>query len=530
MKLVKIGRSASCNIKLHSEKVSALHAEMLIMDNGDILLEDKNSTNGTFVGNHRINPNEEVHVRRGDYICFADTELNWAYVPGPDSVAGYKKVLNIGTHQLNDIVVNGNFASRFHAVLRIAKDGKAFIRDIGSKNGTIVNGTKIDSNKDVRIKKSDQIVCGDVDVTEELKPFIPDPVGKIVKVASSVLGAAVLALAVLLGVKGFIIPPVQDYSNSVAYVMASYHYTVTFEDNPIPELWDGKISLDDSPQIYQSTAFFIDDDGYLATNRHVAMPWHVDYDVKNKHNWVKAEAHKWIQESLPFDNVRYNDLAIDYLLDADYLSSKGNELALAISGYAVSKAENSRKKFANEAEIIIKRLKNSPLKISGEMDFITLGYRGRYYTHQDEFDRCHVVAESGTYDKDIALLRMNDKKTPEHVTPILEIDRARTDKLKPLEETLYTIGYPGGIMWGQDDVTKSLQPEIRELKCGKEPGKYTFEFQGEAVSGASGSPIFDRKGHLVGVLWGGKSSASTFGLACQAKYLKEMYNDEVGNE
>ena len=54
MRLLKIGRDASCNIVLHSDKVSSLHAEMTILNNGDILLEDKNSRNGTFLMNKPI--------------------------------------------------------------------------------------------------------------------------------------------------------------------------------------------------------------------------------------------------------------------------------------------------------------------------------------------------------------------------------------------------------------------------------------------------------------------------------------------
>ena len=76
MKLIRIGSSSSCDIVLHSEFVSGHHAEMILLDNGEIILEDKNSTNGTFVGNKRISPNKEVTVRRGDYIRFADVELH----------------------------------------------------------------------------------------------------------------------------------------------------------------------------------------------------------------------------------------------------------------------------------------------------------------------------------------------------------------------------------------------------------------------------------------------------------------------
>lgn len=54
MKLLKIGSSSSSNIVLNSEFVSSHHAEILLLDSGEIILEDKNSTNGTFVGGKKI--------------------------------------------------------------------------------------------------------------------------------------------------------------------------------------------------------------------------------------------------------------------------------------------------------------------------------------------------------------------------------------------------------------------------------------------------------------------------------------------
>ena len=77
MRLLKIGRDASCDIVLHSDKVSSLHAEMTVLNNGDILLEDKNSKNGTFLMNKPIKPGTSVSVRRGDAIRFGDVELMW---------------------------------------------------------------------------------------------------------------------------------------------------------------------------------------------------------------------------------------------------------------------------------------------------------------------------------------------------------------------------------------------------------------------------------------------------------------------
>ena len=98
MKLIRIGNSQSCDLKLDSEYVSSLHAEMTILDDGQIILEDKNSRNGTTVGNKKLEPGKEVTVQRGDMITFADTPLVWARIPAAEKLANYKAVFNIGSN------------------------------------------------------------------------------------------------------------------------------------------------------------------------------------------------------------------------------------------------------------------------------------------------------------------------------------------------------------------------------------------------------------------------------------------------
>lgn len=533
MKLIKIGSSSSCDIVLHSEFVSSHHAEMILLDNGEIILEDKNSTNGTFVGNKRIAANKEVSVRRGDCIRFADTELQWAHVPVLENSGKYKAIINIGTNFRNDIVITGNYPSRFHATLKITKDGKAFLSDSGSKNGTKVNGIKLQQGKDVRIKRGDVVLCGDVDVTEQLKQYLPKPLPWLKMAVAAAIAVLVGLTAFLLlsretcdicGVKGCDGHTAQDFRPAVVYVDAHYHYVIKFEDNPIPDLWDGTIAInltDGGRDLgrYSATAFFIDREGRLATNRHVAIPWEEEYRNPAEVEFIKQQ--------------------IEFLKE-QFIPVRSTEDVTYISGLYVDDAETGKKNIGEwlvksassgtDLNLKISRLKKSKITVSGKMDYITVGYPGRYYTHTDELERCYVLAESGSGDKDIALLQMNDKKTPADIKLIFDVKNFETKKLEPLQDKLYTIGYPHGTSWALDDNTHSLEPVIRETMCSKMPSKYTFEFQGESIGGASGSPIFNQKGHLVGVLWGGWRDGATLGLACQAKYLKEMYEEEVGHE
>jgi pSer/pThr/pTyr-binding forkhead associated (FHA) protein len=522
MKLIRVGRSSSCDIVLPSENVSSLHAEILVMDSGEIFIEDKNSSNGTKVGNKKIAPNTEVAIRRGDYVVLADTELPWSRVPAADNLKSYKQVVNIGTSFKNDLVIEGTYCSRYHASLRISKNGrKAFIHDSNSRNGVKVNGIKIQPGKDTEIKRGDVVLCGDTDITEELKPYLPNPFGFVKKLSIAVVAVAAI-LALIFVVPNFIIPgrkvdPVK-MRPAVVFVYIDFYYQITLADNPFPsDVWNGTISLENKKELApytrcSGTAFFIDKEGRMGTNRHVAVPWAEEYREKEVDDYIKNCFGIFVSELI--GNVSeiktQEDFAMLYSTDLGKVIAK-------MSGLSVE-----------GMNAIINRLRRSPYKITGVVNHRFIGYPGRNYTTPVlEMERCDLIAESGTDDKDVAILQLNSKKTPDDIERIFDINNLSDSELEPLKDNLYMIGYPNGLTWGQDNVTHSLEPVIRSVKCSKVPSRYDFEFEGESVGGASGSPIFDDKGRLAGVLWGRWAAGTTYGKACQAKWLKELYDKEV---
>ena len=156
MKLLVIGNNSNCHIRLNSPFVSGYHAELLLLDNGEILLTDKGSRNGTYLNDQRLQPNKDVSVKRGDAIRIADQLLDWQNVPSlpmPD-FSKIKEMRGIGTNFRNKHQLQGDKVSRFHATLIKRNDKKWYIQD-HSKNGTSVNGKSLPKNKYVRIKHGD---------------------------------------------------------------------------------------------------------------------------------------------------------------------------------------------------------------------------------------------------------------------------------------------------------------------------------------------------------------------------------------
>lgn len=538
MKLLKIGRSSQCNLVLQSQKVSALHAEMTLLDNGEILLVDKGSTNGTFVGGNRIDPETEVKVRRGDKIVFADMTLSWNQVPDlKKENEKYAAVYNIGKSYNNDIRLTSDFGSRYHAQIRVTKNKKAFLIDMQSKNGTKVNGVALQPNKEIQIKRGDNVICADEDISDQVKQLLPPPF-PILKI-----GIAVACVAALVGLFFVVKPLLHPTQNNplaeaiktegatvlrpaTVYVRAHFHYVVKIEDCPVSsDVWDGEMTLDALGENFMvGTAFFVDREGRMVTNRHITKPWDEDYyslidkDIdKDLKSWIYKFKEKVTMCTIAYANgnasaIIENGLG-EYLKYADVLIKEA--------------VKNSRRKGTNDAigelNEYLDRLVKSDITIDGKMDYITVGYPGRFYTHADEYERCNVLGESKTDDIDVGILQLNTKKTPDDIKYIYDINYIREKDLQPQKDVLYTIGYPMGELRNLDEKSKSLEPEVRDTKCSKVPSRYTFDFQESSVGGASGSPVFDEEGRLCGVLCGGYSNGPT--KAVQAKYIKDIYDE-----
>lgn len=516
MRLLKVGRAASNDIVLNSDKVSSLHAEITILNNGDILLEDKNSTNGTFLMNKALKSSTSVSIRRGDAIRFADVELQWNQIPSPEDLSSYKGVYGIGSNFRNEIKVTGNTVSRFHATLKIGKNGKIYIQD-HSKNGTTLNGSKIRFGENVPIKRSDSVACGGTPV--DLKRYIPAPAVRLKAILATGIVAALVVLGVFLLKNSdfsFSSKKPQDFIPATVYVHGAYHYVVKLKDDPLvgmfqkinvefPDHYDfeqgenGQLAMVDlgrpvqKPIGYSGTAFFVSKDGLLVTNRHVAYPWEI---IKgDQKEYITGKMTEFRGKFLHGFLNRY----LNMLIQAKLINNQLELDALKI------------------------RYMTSPIEISGEHDYIGVGYASHNYNSIQEFERCTVSSKLEDSNIDLGLMQLNTKKTPESVKSVVDVSKAKIkpDELKPLEETYYYIGYPAGLYLNLKNQDGGLKPLLNEVKLSKTPGKYQMDLQGQVIGGASGSPILNSKGQLVGVISASYEN-TTMSLGVLAKYVKEL--------
>ena len=161
-----VGSTPECEIFLQLPAVSGRHCRLSLYPDGYVL-EDLQSTNGTFVNGHRLQPGNPVYVSSSDVVTLGQhTALPWplddqsARRPsgGSDSepkVPAAKGAVTIGRNPESDVQLDYPMISWDHA--RVVRSGDGFVvEDCGSTNGTSLN--RVDN----RITRSPLLATDDI--------------------------------------------------------------------------------------------------------------------------------------------------------------------------------------------------------------------------------------------------------------------------------------------------------------------------------------------------------------------------------
>src|SRR5579883_2778098 len=84
--------------------------------------------------------------------------------PGPERVYVLEKDATVGRDRACDVVLGAGGVSRKHCVLERTRDGGVVLRDLGSKNGTFVNGERVEKAK---LREGDKLGVGEASLRVE---------------------------------------------------------------------------------------------------------------------------------------------------------------------------------------------------------------------------------------------------------------------------------------------------------------------------------------------------------------------------
>lgn len=498
MKLIVIGSGSGAHLKLNSQFVSGYHAELLLLDNGEILLTDKGSKNGTYLNDQRLQPNKDIPIKRGDVVRFADQTLDWRNVPAlpmPD-ISKIKEMRGIGTNFRNKHQLQGERVSRFHATLTKKNDKNWYIQD-HSKNGTTVNGKAIPSNQDIKLKKGDKILCAGVPV--------PNPYGegssinyrKIFMTLSIILflcGGTYGIMKLIDNISdddsgGKIISgrPTPDeeiyakYKNSTVLLIGFYYYKVSAgnldleKDLGLPTeviISNGKLKrvngLRANMNSFTGTGFYVSEDGKIVTNLHIARPWLFDKDLS-----LISDQYKIFMASAAAENPALNAFT-------------------------------------------------SQIKVEGVMSYIGMLPNGAYFS-EENLKQCRELVGHDNIEKDVAILQLETKRLPDTNCNIVDMNQAVTnDSEIRVGSHIYTMGFPFGLSLQDLKTSKGIRILANGGSITQECTEYSFGFNAPSYGGASGSPIFNAKGQLIGVLNSGMTRSQGFNYGIKAVHAKEL--------
>ena len=477
MRLYTIGRSAQSQIVLNSEFCSSNHAELLLLDNGDMLLTDKGSSNGTYVNGSKLTPGKEVQVTRQDMVTFANERLNWNLVPVIQQ-SDVKRIISIGTNAMNTIQLHNDMVSRFHATIKQKNDGKWYICD-HSSNGTSVNGVTIPKNQDFPITKRDEIKCAGEAIINPISGSKGGNGGHRKSTGGIIAGLAAVAV-VIIGVVVYLIMHWSDariyrtYSPATAAIITSYYYTIASPDiETLRLIWNDKLQrwevLEKEQMISAATGFFISEDGVILSNLHVSKPWLFD----KKLEVLKAEYRAIAKRLFNID-----------VADAD-------------------------------------------VKIDGFLSNIIVVPNGQIID-QTNATRCRVIYSSKAKEMDLAIFQTMNNRLPEGASYI-PISKIKSEDIA-VGSPVYAMGFP--LIETLQDTGDFEKMPSKPLQANGVSGDITqnnhkieYNLSVPIAEGSSGSPVFDRRGRLVGVVNAGILDKQGFNFAVKARYINRLLQE-----
>ena len=152
-----IGSNRDCNVFIDNPRISRHHIQLVYNSKG-LFLQDLNSSNGTFVNGILLESGSSKRVSLKDKIQLAgvnDILITIENINNNKSLATHTDIIDklkeknhiyLGRSSECDLVLDSDNISRKHAIIERVNSSsgtKYYIQDLGSVNGTFVNGRKI---------------------------------------------------------------------------------------------------------------------------------------------------------------------------------------------------------------------------------------------------------------------------------------------------------------------------------------------------------------------------------------------------
>jgi V8-like Glu-specific endopeptidase len=310
-------------------------------------------------------------------------------------------------------------------------------------------------------------------------------------------------------------------------------YFSDFKDGELEDMAFDEDSITGSMAF--GTAFFIDDQGTLLTNRHVVSP-----------EIPKSEIKRYVKGLVKTVKEYYKELQ-------DMMEEKYNELQEAIEndtyrgydetyGFYTEESEENEERRAQQEE-----LREAYHKVQQRIDAIedidldeinitthskiSIAYHDTYVTGPEDFKPCVVVKTSDKENVDLALIRLTTKETPGNAH-IFSLPEDQGNKLGPdkeerealkLNQQLILIGYNEGVRLAT--TREGIKAQLTTGNISQQPDDDRVMYTIPVLHGSSGSPVLNQWGEVVAVNFAGLDGTQSFNFGIPLKQIRKFLNE-----
>ena len=163
-----VGTGKDAHIKLDNPRVSGNHLQIIYNKQGELHIQDLNSLNGTYLNGIKLEEGQLLRHKDklqlagiNDILIIVEKSISHETTANQESLINILKTKDhayIGRGSDCDIIINHQTVSKKHALISLLANNIYQIQDLGSTNGTFVNGIKIRGTTSLNIK--DKIFIG----------------------------------------------------------------------------------------------------------------------------------------------------------------------------------------------------------------------------------------------------------------------------------------------------------------------------------------------------------------------------------
>ncbi len=484
MKTFKIGRSSSNDIVVQGDQVSRQHAEINIDERNNIVIKDLNSSNGIYVNGRRITG--EFRLQTGDKVTLGNQFFDWekAIQQGPKAPAAPAAprplptgdTITVGRSAQAQYQLTQSNVSSLHATLRRNPDGTVTITDNNSTNGTFVNGQRIAGT--VPLKSGDQVMlAGSVPLAwEALMPPRAGAAGGATVVTNGGAGGAGMPMGgggggMPGGIAGGPMPPMppQKKSSPIIWIAAALGALVILGGLAAFFLWPKTLTNEEIFNKYKTSVVMIYcESGYVVTVGQNSLVAHIE-------------------------DGQAVDGPTGGFGTGSFISQQGH----IITNRHVAWTEDD----IEEGKRIIQEAVGMRCQIEYKVLLMGIVKNNSNVTMNNLSQNlipCSLIKASADKDLDVAVIQTDDKRLPQGVEQIVDINDIADDATMTLGKRICTIGFPRALLIGE--TANGLQANNQSGEITQNRGEYQYGHNIVIQPGASGSPVFDERGRFAGLI------------------------------